>query len=170
MRSLWPDLLEQKEQEKNNSISIIREQVRELQRITQGAVSAVFRRIQYQPGPADALLEFGKYTSQFSSSAFKEKIEDELAGKEDINDLFRVKKYKFELCNKNYRFRVFVLNYSTLFPISLEVDEGISEEIKYRNGEKIESNDALICVLEEIFSSKKVKRVLQNMLVESEDN
>ena len=51
-----------------------------------------------------------------------------------------------------------------MFPISLEVDEGITEDIQYKNGSPVSSNDELKTVLREIFSSYKVHSVVSKML------
>ena len=51
-----------------------------------------------------------------------------------------------------------------MFPISLEIDEGIIEDIQYKNGSPVSSNDELKAILREIFSSYKVHSVVSKML------
>ena len=164
MESLWPKFEEQ-ELEQNNSIQILREQARAIKSETNGVVRATFSKMNYIhiPGATNALKTMGQVLDAISPR-YEEELEEELADKTDVNDLYSITKYKFELYNDEYRFRLFVLKHREMFPISLEVDEGITEDIQYKNGSPISSNDDLKTVLREVFSSHKVRLVVSKML------
>ena len=165
MENLWPNPEEfhNNSIEENNSIGILRDQARAIKSITNGIVNATFSKINYKPGPANALKAIGQFVNTLTGS-YEEVLDEDLKDKEDINALFLVNKYKFELFNSNYRFRLFVFNYSELFPVSLVVDEGILDDINYTNGAPISNNTELKSHLKEILSSSKVRTVISKML------
>ena len=156
MESLWPKFEEQ-EFVQNDSIQILRDQAKAIKVETKGIVHATFSKMNYKVGPTSALKSLSQVMSAMSSTfSNEEELEEELADKTDVNALYSITKYKLELYNVEYRFRLFVLNYREMFPISLEVDEGITEDIKYKNGSPICSNDELKTVLREVFSRQYV--------------
>ena len=163
MESLWPDF-EELVIEQNNSLQILKTQARAIKSKTNGIVSATFSKMNYKLGSANKLISAGQMLSALVSPAYEEVLDKELADKVDVNDLYKKADYKFELYNSEYRFRLFVLYYTELYPISLEVDEGILEDVPYKNGAPISSNEELESVLREIFSSKKVRSVVGKML------
>ena len=169
MESLWPKF-EIQNIEQNDSIQILREQARVIKSETKGVVHATFSKMNYKPGPTNAIKAISQAVSAMSSPFYEELLEEELADNKDVNSLFQVTKYKFELFNSEYRFRLFVLNHRELFPISLEVDEGILEDTQYRNGAPILSNDDLKTVLRDIFASFKVRSVVSKMLQEKKES
>lgn len=163
MESLWPKFGEDSVEE-NNSIPLLRAQARAIKNETNGIVSATFSKIQYKSGPTASIVSLGQMVSSMSSPFYEETLDDELMNKKDINDLYEITKYKFELFNNDYRFRLFVLNYSVFFPISLDVDSGILGDIQYINNSPIFSNNELEDTLRSIFSSNKVRTVISKML------
>lgn len=165
MESLWPDFQNQSVEE-NNTIKILREQARVIQNKTSGIVRATFSKMIYNQDAFVALNKIGKAADIISSKVFEERLEEELQGKRDANVLFDIVKYKFELFNDEFRFRLFVFNYSEMFPVTIEVDGGIQEEIRYKNNDPINSNDELKDVLKEIFSCHKVSAVVHRMLMQ----
>lgn len=83
--------------------------------------------------------------------------------------------YGFEIYSSIYRFRVFEIRISPMYPVFIRLDEDIFDEIKHTiTGTKIEDkNKRLICIssetdltfyLKEIFQSKKVRFIIQKML------
>lgn len=163
MESLWPEFEEQVI-EQNDAIGILRAQARAIKNQTGGIVNATFSKMSYKPGPTNALKALGQAMSSMSAPVYEEVLDKELADKKDVNTLYKKVKYKFELYNDDYRFRLFVLNYSEMFPISLEVDEGVLEDIQYKNNSPIANNKELKEALTDIFSSNKVRTVITKML------
>lgn len=163
MESLWPNFEEQTV-EQNNSLQILKTQAREIKSKTNGIVKATFSKMEYRPGPTSKITAVGKALSSLSSPTYEEILDEELESKVDVNTLYRIVDYKFELYNDEYRFRLFMLHYREMFPVSLKVDGGILEDVPYDNETPISSNDELESVLREIFSSKKVRSVVGKML------
>lgn len=163
MESLWPKFEEQ-DVEQNNTIQILRAQAKAIKEQTDGAVCATFSKMTYKPGPTSAIEAIGRMVSSMSSPIYEEVLDEELANKTDVNTLYRITKYKFELYNSEYRFRLFVLNYCEMFPLTLTVDEGILEDIAYKNETPIICNADLENTLRDIFSSFKVRTVISRML------
>lgn len=168
MESLWPKF-EDQVLEENNSIQILRDQAKAIKTETNGIVHATFSKMNYKTGATDGIKILGQIASALSSTPGEELLDKELVGKADVNSLFKITKYKFELYNTEYRFRLFVLNYSEMFPISLDVDGGILEDTQYKNGSPLSSNDELKNALKEIFSSNKVRSVVSKMLQRGKD-
>ena len=163
MESLWPKF-EKKIINENNSIQILRAQARAIKSETNGIVNATFSKLNYKPGPANAIKTISQMVSSMSSPLYEEILDDELVDKVDVNSLYEITKYKFEIYNAEYRFRLFVLNYSKMFPISLSVDGGILNDVEYKNCAPISSNDELVEAIKDIFSSNKVISVVTKML------
>lgn len=165
MENLWP-IFNEEQAEPNEAVTILREQARYIQNNTQNKIRATFSKVTYKKStPLNAVEYFGKAMTAIPSIN-EEELEEELQGKENVNKLFEKIQYKFELFNDEYRFRLFILNNSELFPVTLEVDGGILENISYQNKGEIGSNDELKSILKEIFSSPKVRRVVLRMLAE----
>lgn len=163
MENLWPSFNEE-QIEINEAVKILREQARYIQNDTKSKIRATFSKVSYKKsGPLYAVEQVGQVMLTMPP-AYEEVLEEELQGKENVNNLFATTKYKFELFNDEYRFRLFVLNNRELFPVTLEVDGGILEDISYQNKGEIGSNDDLKSILREIFSSPKVRRVVSRML------
>jgi hypothetical protein len=163
MRDLWPDF-ESSAIETNNSIDILRSQAREISKKTEQAVKATFSKLEYKQGPLAATVAVQQIIGALGSTTYEELLDQELQGKKDANKFYSVTKYKFEIYNDEYRFRLFVLENREIFPICLVVDDGICEEIRYKNRSNIMSNEELEDVLQEIFCSSKVRSIVTRMI------
>lgn len=163
MDSLWPKFEEQ-DIEVNDSIQILREQARAIKSETNGIVSATFSKMNYKTGPTHAMKSLSLIATAIASATYEEVLDEELSGKKDVNDLYSITKYKFEIFNSEYRFRLFIVYYREMFPISLDVDEGILQDIQYKNAAPLSSNKELKTALSDIFSSFKVRSVVAKML------
>lgn len=95
-----------------------------------------------------------------------EVLDDELTGKTDANELYNFQPYKFEIYNEQYRFRVFVLRNRMMFPIQLDVDEGIRSELHLPTDIKIQSNSDLSEVVSDIFASHKLGTIVAQMMAQ----
>lgn len=161
MEDLWPTI-DNYPVEKNDSINILREQARAIEAKTKKRIKATFSLIKRlkieQP-----LIKSIKAMEQLSRELYED-TDDDLFERKDANDLFVKKYYRFEIFNEEYRFRLFVFHYSELYPVEIDVDEGILQEITYQNLSHINSNDELCNVLKEIFSCKKVMTIISRML------
>lgn len=143
----------------SKAVEILREQARLLGNKTNGKIKATFSRLEYKKTTTEVIGH-----TLLSLAGTKEEIVDtELEGKEDINKIYNFIKYKFEIFNDTYRFRVFILNYRPIFPIEIEADEGIKEELKLSSVEKISSDDELQGKVADIFASGKLQTIIRRM-------
>jgi len=169
MNDLWPNF-SQNETEENKSIEILREQARALEKKTNGKVKATFSKIEYRENLASITANAGKIFAPLLINAQDEILDDELQQKKDFNELYRVTKYKFEIFNDSYRFRLFTLNHREVYPIDLVLDEGIKSELAASSScslNVVEGNSELESLLILIFTSNKVKTVVGRMMKES---
>ncbi len=160
MTDLWPDLEQFNDKIlDNNAIEILRGQARILSQKTKGKVKATFSKIDSSSnGIADSLIR--------SISEIRDGIsEDELKGKTDANILYNFVRYKFEIYNDTYRFRVFTLNYRSIFPIQIEIDEGIREERGFYPTENINSDEELTKIVSSVFSSLKLQVIIRKLIL-----
>lgn len=156
-----------------NVVILIKEQTDFLKQITNSKVYAKFGKIK-NVGLGHSIAAIALKTSD------REIIEGENTDElEDANSLYKAQRYGFELYNSNYKFRIFELVLSPLYPIKLIADEGVAQEIKEnclytfsssRNYIEIKSDEELIEYLKIIFTSRKVKFIIQKMLQQSEEN
>lgn len=169
MTDLWPNF-SLAETEENRSIEILRSQARLLEKKTSGKVKATFSKISYKP---DSLSDSGLLAEALVSMASivgekkVEVLDDELTGKTDANELYNFQSYKFEIYNEQYRFRVFVLRNRIVFPIQLDVDEGIRSELHLPTDINIQSNSELKEIVSNIFASHKLGTIVMQMMTEN---
>lgn len=149
----------------SNAVEILREQARLLEKKTDKKVKATFSKVIYASNH-EGLALLGKAVASISAHAGSEVLEDELSGKQDVNDLYRVTNYKFEIFNDSYRFRVFTLHNRSFFPIYMTLDEGIKDELRYVSDICIESDGALKEIVASIFSTLKIKTIISKMMVD----
>lgn len=164
MVDLWPDFLTN-EIETNNAVDILREQARLLEKKTNKKVKATISKVLYSTS-YEGLAILGKAVASMTAQAGSEIFEDELAEKQDMNDLYRVTNYKFEIFNSSYRFRVFTLHNRTFFPIHITLDEGIKNELGFAGDISIDSDNSLKEVVSSIFSTLKMRTIISKMMAD----
>lgn len=157
MIDLWPDFTDNVP-ESCNAVNILREQARLLEKKTERKVRATFSQIQFS---SEQSLE----DEYFNSIELQnEVLEHPLHGKHDANMLYQFTKYKFEIYNNVYRFRVFTVDNRDFFPVYLNLDEGIAREIGTSTFNTIQSNEQLTHMLAKIFASSKLRNIIGKML------
>lgn len=156
--NLWPDFTNEIIEE-NNSLDILRNQARQLSKQTSGKVKASFSKIEYSMNYSGVIKALSTIASNSS-----EIEDDDLKEKKDANELYKTIKYKFEIYNDNYKFRIFVLNYKSEYPLTMDIDEDILSEITYTSNEKISNDNQLKELLIDIFSCEKVKTIIIRMI------
>lgn len=163
MTDLWPNFSFE-EMEENKAVDILREQARALEKKTNKKVNATFSKIEYKENANAITSQIGKMIASISSPERDEILDEELKEKRDVNEFYKTTKYKFEIYNDTYRFRVFVLYNRMVFPINLDVDEGIKSELQDDISAEIKSNAELQNLLASIFSSQKLRTVITQMM------
>lgn len=109
------------------------------------------------------------------SAALSSKPADETKDLPDANALYHTQPYGFEIYTTSYKFRIFEINLSPLYPVSMLFDEGVLEdssarlrELRIERGELenqyvIHSDEEFIETLRATFSSKKVVYLLYKL-------
>ncbi|WP_019680598.1 hypothetical protein [Ruminococcus flavefaciens] len=164
MEDLWGNIdLEDNGVSDSNAIEILREQARLLDKKTNGIIKATFSKIDYKKTTPEIISQ----TLLALSETKEEIVESELEGKKDLNSIYSFVKYKFEIFNDTYRFRIFILNYRPVFPIEIDVDEGIKDELNLSSTHRINSDDELRELVTAIFSSTKVQMIIKRMYAQN---
>lgn len=161
MNDLWPEIQFNNESEVNNTIPILREQARVIEKKTNGVIKATFSKITYKK---NSLSELSKVASALSGIGGILEEDDLLIDRTDINTLYQLERYKFEIYSDTYKFRIFTVENRTVFPVFIIVDEGICSEIGCKQKEEINNNHELEELVSSIFHSNKIKTILSRML------
>ncbi len=160
--SLWPKIEEVSND--NNTLDILKEQSCIISDQTKGKIKCFFGRIQYN---IPDLRTVDKMLTKLTSEAVgTEYVEEELKDKQDMSRFLNPDKgkYKFELYNDTFHYRLFTYTYSMFFPNTLDIDDGICEELNLLHSISINSNEELENYLKDIFSSKSVRTALKMMM------
>lgn len=147
---------------------LIQEQATLLETKTNGKVKADFSRVRHQyktKKVSSQLAETVLRTVSALSSVMpqQEVIEvDERKHLKDASRFYECGEYKFEIYSEKYKFRVFTLEYKSVFPLKLEIEFGIIEDkVVFKN---VNSIDELKGLLVSIFTSNKVRFIIQKMI------
>ena len=159
----------------DNIYDIMRDQSQYLKKNTNGRIFGKFSKIK----KVNPLSTMGIVLNAFSTKEILQN--DDSNSLLDANELYSNQKYGFEIYNDSYKFRVFEMIISPVYPAHIIIDEGIIENIedsilsysekgKEANHYIIGSDDDLIGCLRLIFSSKKVKYILFKLQQSKEQN
>lgn len=161
MNDCWPDFSTDKK-DTNGAISFLKTQALNLGKKTENTVKATFSKIEYKNSMLILAEGVKKATEKMEKGS--EIIDDELINKKDGSILFQKTRYKFEIYNDTYRFRVFTLECNPIYPISVHADEGIQYEVGLDPEHTIENEDELKSVVERIFHSEKLGYIIRSMM------
>lgn len=92
----------------------------------------------------------------------------------DANNMYFDKRYGFEICTEQYRFRLFELRMTPLYPVEIIIDEGICKNIgntlagiaipmEKFNHFKISDEESFCNVLQAILQDKKVRYIITEL-------
>lgn len=166
MTDLWPEI-QPKTIEENNSVGILREQAKIISKKTEGKIKGTFSKVTYKK---NGLTELSRAMSALplSGNLVEEDDDKELKGKTDANKLYDLERYKFEIYSDKYRFRIFTLDNRSVFPVYINIDEGICEELEFDRREEIASNRELEDMVSSVINSKKLQTIISRMLIAPE--
>ncbi len=136
---------------------------------TNGIVKADFSKVKYQfvkkQNPMSVISSMATALSTIAplvEASTEIKEVDEFNDLENANSLYENGKYKFELYSSKYRYRLFTLDFKSVFPIKIEVEYGIlSDKIVTK---EINSYEQMTEILSSIFTSNKVRFIIQRMI------
>lgn len=148
-----------------NVMVIMKQQAQYLKEDTNGKVMGKFSRIK------NIMVNIAGLAATLSSEITDD---NEINNLSDANNLYKSQKYGFEIYNQTYKFRIFEMSLSPLYPISVMIDEGVLEDTQESLSNCIEkgstntafiirSDNELLECLKIVFSSKKVKYILYKL-------
>lgn len=148
-----------------NVMVIMKQQAQYLKENTNGKVMGKFSRIK------NIMVNIAGLAATLSSEITDD---NEINNLSDANNLYKSQKYGFEIYNQTYKFRIFEMSLSPLYPISVMIDEGVLEDTQDSLSNCIEkgstntafiirSDNELLECLKIVFSSKKVKYILYKL-------
>ena len=157
----------------DNIHKIMAEQCNYLFQFTQGKIFAVFGEIKND----DSIYTIAKSMSiMFKGVSGIPGSQETVAGLStknliDANEMYFDKRYGFEICTEKYRFRLFELRITPIYPVKIIVDEGICKNIgntlarisipmEKANQFKINNEETFCNVLQAILQDKKVHYII----------
>lgn len=143
---------------------------------TQGKVFAVFGEIKLDGSVfAMARKMSNMFRGVYGLTGVQETVA-EVSTKEliDANDMYFDKSYGFEICTEKYRFRLFELKMTPIYPIDIIIDEGICKNIENvlsriaipterNNCFKINDEEVFCEVLQKILQDQKVRYIISEL-------
>lgn len=149
-------------------LTLLEEQAKLLESKTDGIIKVNFIKIKYRYGKkADISPLLSSVTTALGTlqplvSEIKVEEIDELSNLNSAGELYTQEKYKFEIYSSKYKFRLFTMDFKPVFPISVEVENGIlSEKAVTKN---VNSYQQMLDVLTLIFTSNKVRFIIHRMI------
>lgn len=157
----------------DNIHRIMEEQCKYLFQYTKGKIFAVFGEIKLDGSMAimaKAVANLFKGVSGIPS--LQESVgESSTKNLVDANVMYFDKNYGFEICTDKYRFRLFELRMTPIYPVEITVDEGICKNIgntlariatpmKESNHFEINDEETFCNVLQDILHDKKVRYII----------
>lgn len=181
MENLW-SRCETSNNKTDNIINIMNEQIEYLQELTNKKVRGKYGIIEY----LENIKNIGKLLNQMNlqkipfgtineDDSDREYLNDDYNDLEDANTLYDNHRYAFEIYNHTYKYRLFEVLLSPVYPICLNVEEGILDDetksklhgitkfLEKENNVIIESEDKYVQCLKIIFNSRKVRYIIEKL-------
>lgn len=166
----------------NNIYVIMEEQSKYLFKCTQGKIFAVFNEIKID-GSMNAMIKvMSNVIKNISGIACPKESVEEASTKKliDANTMYFDKCYGYEICTEKYRFRLFELRMTPIYPIEISVDEEICKNIgstlariaipmEKFNQFKINDEETFCKVLRTILQDKKVRYIIGELQRREQD-
>ena len=156
--------------------AIMKEQCEYLYKDTQGKVFAVFGEIKLDGSLLTMARTIANVFRSVSGLTGMQETVSEVSTKEliDANGMYSDKNYAFEICTEKYRFRLFELRMTPIYPIEMNVDEDICKNIGYElnriaipmeenNCFKIVDEEVFCDVLQKILQDRKVRYIISEL-------
>ena len=152
----------------DNVIPLMREQCQFLKLNSNGKIFGKFDKLK-------KLYAFETIAASLNATTNKSILGDgETANLSDANSLYNDKNYGFEIYNATYRYRLFELKLSPVYPITISFDEGILDDttdsiLEYStqgvrsNQFIVECDDNLMACFGAALESRKVRYILYKL-------
>ena len=160
----------------DNIHKIMNEQCGYLYKDTHGKVFAIFGEIKLDGSLYAMARAMSNMFRGVSGLTGVQETVAEVSTKEliDANGMYFDKSYGFEICTEKYRFRLFELRMTPIYPIKIIVDEGICKNIgnvlsriaiptEKNNCFKIVNEEVFCDVLQKILQDQKVRYIISEL-------
>ena len=171
----------------DNIFRIMEEQCKYLFQHTKGNIFAVFGEIKLDGSMFAVVRIMSNVLKGVSGiSGIEETIAESSTKKLiDASDMYFDKRYGFEVCTEKYRFRLFELRMTPIYPVEIIVDEGICKNIgatlmkisvpmEKTNHFQINDEETFCNVLQNVLQDRKVRYIIEELQrriqVEKESN
>ena len=167
----------------DNIYKIMEKQCEYLSQYTHGKVFAVFdemKIVNTMPSKSQSEKNLLKYVDNVRSIQKKDEttFTTDLI---DINYIYSEKHYEFQICTDKYRFRLFELIMTPIYPVKMIVDDGIcknigsilskiTETMEEPNYYEICDEDVFCDVLKNVLQDRKVRYIIKELQKRVEDN
>ena len=163
-------------QETNNIFGIMDHQCKELLKYTQGNVFGIFDEIKTNGSLVKTANMVATVLKSVSGVAEITESIGEISTKDliDADGMYWKKRFAFEICTEKYRFRVFSMLITPVFPVVITINAGVCKNIFNRivsivkpvdedNSFLIENEEVFCSVLQEILADKKVLYIVSEL-------
>lgn len=160
----------------DNIHRIMEEQCKYLFQYTKGKIFAVFGEIKIDGSLFTVAKSMSNILKGVSGiNGLQETIaETSTNNLIDANDMYFDKRYGFEVCTEKYRFRIFELRMTPLYPVEITIDEGICKNtgntlasiaisMEKPNHFKINDEETFCNVLQAVLQDKKVRYIISEL-------
>jgi len=157
----------------DNIQRIMDEQGKYLFQYTKGMIFSVFNEIKIEDSVTVMTRSLSNLVKGISGIRDIGETIEESTTKDliDANAMYFDKRYGFEICTEKYRFRLFELRMTPIYPVEIIVDEGICKNIgntlakiaipmEKFNHFKISDDETFCSVLQNILQDKKVRYII----------
>ena len=166
----------------DNILQIIEDQSKYLYQYTNGNLFGVFSEIKTEDSVAIVARNMSNFLKGISGiTTLNETIEESTTENLiDANDMYFYKHYSFEICTEKYKFRLFELKMTPIYPVEIIIDEGICKNIgntliriaipmEKFNYFKINDEEIFCNVLQIILQDKKVRYIINQLQKSMQD-
>lgn len=163
-------------QETNNIFDIMDYQCKELSKHTQGNVFGIFDEIKKDGSLVRTASIIATVLKSVSGAAEITESIGEMSTKDliDADGMYWKKRFAFEICTEKYRFRVFSMLMTPVFPVVITINDGVCKNIVGRiepivkpvdadNSFLIEDEEAFCNVLQEVLADRKVLYIVNEL-------
>lgn len=167
----------------DNIHRIMDEQCKYLFQYTKGKIFAVFGEIKIDGSMFTVAKSMSNIFNGISGISGLQETIAETSTKNliDASDMYFDKRYGFEICTEKYRYRLFELRMTPLYPVEIIIDEGICKNIgnalasiaipmEKFNHFKISDEETFCNVLQAVLQDKKVRYIISELQKRVQDN
>lgn len=166
-------------QKTDNIFEIMDYQCKELSKYTEGNVFGIFDEIKRDGSLIKTASVIATVLRSVSGLPETTESVGEMSTKDliDADEMYWKKRFAFEICTEKYRFRVFSMLITPIYPVEITINNGVYKNVASRidkiaksstldNTYVIETESALCDVLQEILGDRKVLYIVNELMMQ----